>query len=121
VLVSHGKLINPKNFSDVLQGKHGEMNGVIVFSKRCIVHREEIIKLTNSWIVLTKPKGILYLLHFVDLQSLIGKLLFDTPFYGEKAQLDTVVCMRLKKHHIVNANMLELFMLAVWNEIAKIS
>ena len=87
------------------------MDGFVVLSSRCVVHGKEIIELSDSWVVLSLPEGIINLYQLVYPISLLCQLLLDAPLDRQQTALGAVVVLRFKEDEVVDADVLELLVL----------
>jgi len=91
---------------------------VFVLTVLNIEHGEKIIKFSDSRVVLSLPEGIFQLLHLVYLDCLLKVSLFDAPLDSQQTALGRIIGMWLQQYHVINAQMLKLIVLAVWDKIA---
>ena len=85
-----------------------------------VVDGEEIVELADCRVVLSLPEGIFQFLHLVYLNSLLDKLLLGAPLDSQQTAFGAAEGMGLQQDHVVNANMLELLVLAIGDEVAEI-
>lgn len=118
VLVGHRQGRGSSYFHHIFEGHSGQLDRVFVLTVLNIEHGEKIIKFSDSRVVLSLPEGIFQLLHLVYLDCLLKVSLFDAPLDSQQTALGRIIGMWLQQYHVINAQMLKLIVLAVWDKIA---